>query len=167
MREPSEYWADVAERLRSLGLEVALIGALAARRYRATDRITTDVDFLARELKDLPERMRSDGYEVRTMAEPGGEPYVVFIRGKGERVDVLQAETPFQHTALDRARDGVITVEDVIVHKLLAWRARDRDDIASIFAAGHALDERYIERWAEAWEIPDRWAEAKRTLGPA
>ncbi len=28
----------------------------------------------------------------------------------------------------------------VIVHKLLAWRPRDRDDVASILAAGHDLD---------------------------
>lgn len=165
MREPSDYWPEIAERFRAAGVEVALIGALAARRYRAVDRQTTDVDFLARDLRDVPALMRAAGYEVRTMAEPGGEPYVVFIRGEGVRVDVLLAETAYQREALDRARDGVITVEDVIVHKLLAWRARDRDDIGSIFAAGHHLDEAYIERWADAWEVSDRWEEAKRTLG--
>lgn len=165
MREPSDYSAEFAELLRSFGLEVALIGALAARRYRAVERQTTDVDFLARALLDLPERLEAAGYEVRTVSEPGGVPYVAFIRGHGVRVDVLAAETPFQHAALDRARDGVITVEDVIVHKLLAWRARDRDDIASILAAGHRLDEAYISNWAAAWDVGGRWEEALRTPG--
>jgi hypothetical protein len=96
------------------------------------------------------------------MAEPDGEPYVIFIRGEGRRVDVLRAETSFQHAALDRAVGGVITVEDVIVHKLIAWRPRDRDDVDSILAAGHPLDEPYIEGWAREWQVLDRWEQAQR-----
>ena len=41
MREPSGYYsAEFAEYLRSLGGEVALIGALAALRYRSQPRET-------------------------------------------------------------------------------------------------------------------------------
>ncbi len=108
--------------------------------------------------------MRAEGYEVKEMAEPGGTPYVLFIRGDGIRVDVLLAETDYQRQALDRAEGPFITVEDVIVHKLLAWRARDRDDIAEIFAGGVAIDENYVERWADEWQVRDRWEEAKRLL---
>ena len=108
--------------------------------------------------------MRADGYDCKVMADDVGHPYAVFIRGKGQHVDVLLAETEYQRQALDRAVGPAITVEDVIVHKLLAWRTRDRDDIAGIFAAGHELDEQYIEHWADAWEITDRWDDAKRSL---
>ncbi len=161
--EPSDYWSEFAERLEQLGLEPVLIGGLAARRYRHRDRFTTDVDFLTRELGDLPERMQDAGFSVRTMAEPGSsDPYVVFIRGNGMKVDVLKAETPFQESAIDRAIDGIITAEDVIVFKLLAGRPRDQDDVQSILAAGHELDEPYIERWAAEWEVLDRWEDAKR-----
>lgn len=166
MREPSDYFGEFATRLSSLGIEAALIGALAAIRYRAEPRMTTDVDFLARSLDGLIESVTTDGYSVRTMSQPGtgDDPYVVFIRGLGAQVDVLRAETPFQFEALDRAVDGVITAEDVIVHKLLAWRLRDRGDIESILAAGHDLDEAYIERWTAEWDVGDRWREAKRSF---
>lgn len=162
MHEPSDYWAEFAGRLRALGVEVALIGALAAMQYRDKPRATTDVDFLARDFDaTVIDAFRADGYDVRAMAEPGGDPYVFFLRGHSHRVDVLKAETPFQHSALDRAIDGVITAEDVLVFKLLAWRPRDQSDVRSILAAGHRLDVEYIAGWADEWEVADRWAEAQ------
>ncbi|CAN5485991.1 hypothetical protein BH20ACT2_BH20ACT2_14870 [soil metagenome] len=163
MREISAYSSEFRDRLAHLGLQPVLIGALAAIRYRLEPRETTDVDFLTLSLDGLAEAMRADGHDVRVMAEPGGEPYVVFIRGKGVAVDVLLAETEYQLEAHGRAVDGVLTVEDVIVHKLLAWRARDRDDVDSILAVGHDLDEAYIEQWAEVWEVSERWVAAKRS----
>lgn len=164
MHDPSAYWVDFARRFEELGIEAKLIGALAALQYRAQPRATVDVDFLARTLDGLAEAMEADGYECKTIAEPGGPPFVVFIRGKGHRVDVLLAETEYQRTALDRATGPAITAEDVIVHKLIAWRPRDQDDIAQIFAAGVELDERYIEGWARAWDVADRWDLAKRSF---
>jgi hypothetical protein len=113
-------------------------------------------------MRDLPARLELDGYEVKALAEPGSaEPYLLLVRGKGIRVDVMAAQTEFQRSALDRAVDGVITVEDVIVFKLLAWRPRDRADIASILVAGHDLDEAYIEHWAGEWQVTERWVQAK------
>lgn len=167
--EPSAYCDAFADRLRRLGLEPVLIGALAASRYRASPRFTTDADFLVRSVEGLAEAMMAEGYEVRTMTQRGeDEPYVVFIRGKGVSIDVLRAETPFEESAIDRAVDGVITAEDVIVFKLLAWRPRDQDDVASILEAGGDLDTRYIDRWAGGWQVTDRWEEAlRRFRGPA
>ena len=49
----------------------------------------------------------------------------------------------------------------MIVHKLIAWRARDRDDIRSILDAQHELDEAYIARWAAEWDAGARWEEAQ------
>lgn len=160
---PSDYSATFADRLRSLGLAPVLIGALAALRYRSTPRFTIDVDFLVPSVAGLAEAMDAEGYDVRAMTQPGEtEPYVVFIRGRGVKVDVLRSETEFQDAALDRAVDGVITAEDVIVFKLIAWRPRDQDDVASILAAGHELDTGYIEGWARQWEVSDRWEEMLR-----
>jgi hypothetical protein len=133
--------------------------------YRLGPRLTTDVDFLTRSLVGLAEAIEADGMEVHTMAEPGEPPYVAFIRGDGIRVDVVAAQTDYQVEAFERARDGVLTVEDVIIHKLIAWRARDRDDIDQILAAGHVLDEAYLDRWIAAWQVEDRWREARRRFG--
>ena len=119
------------------------------------------VDFLVRSLKGVAEAFRADGYDVREMAEPGADPYVVFIRGRGAKVDALLVETPYQEEAHGRARDGLLTIEDVIVHKLIAWRAKDHDYIESILALRPELDEPYIERWADEWQVGPRWVEAK------
>jgi hypothetical protein len=164
--EPSDSSAaEFRRRLGELGIPAVLIGALAANRYRQTPRLTTDIDFLARSLSGLAETMAREGFRVDVVSEPGAGPYLVFLRRAGLAVDVMLAETDYQHEAMDRAVDGVITAEDVIVHKLLAWRDRDRDDIASILAVGHDLDEGYIARWAAAWDVTDRWDRAIRDFG--
>ena len=52
-----------------------------------------------------------------------------------------------------------------MIHKLLARRPRDRDDVASILEARHDLDEGYIVRWATEWGVADRWQLALRRGG--
>jgi len=102
-----------------------------------------------------------DGLGVQ-WALAGAEPDLLQVRGKGDRIDVLLANVSYQEEALRRALDHVITAEDVIVHKLIAWRPRDRDNIASILEAGRQLDDDYITRWAADWDVTDRWEQARR-----
>ena len=132
----------------------------------AVNRVRPHADFLIREMGDLPARLEADGYEVKVLAEPGEpEPYLALLRGNGVLSDVMAAQTDFQGSALDRGVDDLITVEDVIVFKLLAWRARDRADVDSILSVGHELDEGYIEHWVQEWQVSDRWAQAKLRRG--
>lgn len=164
MPEPSaSSAADFQERLTALGFEVVLIGALAAIRYRLTPRTTTDIDFLARSLTGMGDALRGLGLQVTEISEPGGQPYVIFARGGPGSIDVLLAETEYQSVAMDRAIDGALSAEDVIVHKLIAWRPRDQDDITSILAAGVPLDGSYISDWARRWDVLERWESASRT----
>lgn len=160
--EPSDYCDQFADDLRRLGLEPVLMGALAALRYRLHPRFTTDVDFLVPAFGDAVEHLTAEGYDIRPMAQPGDDPYLIFVRGRGVKVDLILAETDYHLEAHRRAVDGIITVEDVIIQKLLAWRPRDRDDVASILDVGHELDLAYIERWTAEWEVADRWAEVLR-----
>ena len=83
------------------------------------------------------------------------------MRGRGDQIDVLITSIEYQDVALSRAVEHVISVDDVIIHKLIAWRPRDRNDIASILQAAHPLDEAYIEHWARAWEVLERWEQAR------
>jgi len=46
VREPSDYWTEVLDRLRSIGVDPALIGGLAVNAYRSDARLTVDVDLL-------------------------------------------------------------------------------------------------------------------------
>ncbi|CAN5537064.1 hypothetical protein BH23ACT3_BH23ACT3_23090 [soil metagenome] len=157
MPEHWDYFDRFRERLAHVGAETVVIGALAALRYRNEPRATTDVDFLVTSLDGVADALVDAGCRVRTVTDDDGAPYVVFARGDGVQVDALLAETEYQLVAHRRAVDGFLTVEDVIVHKLIAWRPRDRDDIESILSVGHDLDVAYIERWADTWDVTDRW----------
>ena len=161
MREPSDSAASAAEILDRLGGRWALIGALAALRYRSTPRLTTDADFLAEPVEGLADAFEAAGYDVSAVAEQGEPPHLLLVRGKGDQIDVLLPVVEYQQVALERAVDHVLTAEDVVVHKLIAWRPRDRNDIASILETGRPLDEAYIERWAATWEVLDRWQQAR------
>lgn len=165
MRDPWDYLIEFRERLTALDAHPVVIGALAAGRFRDRPRQTTDVDFLVLSLDGVAAAMERDGFVVQAVAETGGQPYLMFIRGEDVQVDALLAETEYQLEAHRRATDGFLTVEDVIVHKLLAWRPRDRDDVESILAVGHLLDQQYIERWAADWEVLDRWREVDPLTG--
>lgn len=41
--------------------------------------------------------------------------------------------------------------------ELIAGRYQDLADIEAILDAGVAVDASYVERWAEFWEVLDRW----------
>ena len=163
MPEPSAYFERFRDELTRLGADPVGIGAFAALLYRAEPRETTDVDFLVTSLHGVAEGFRLLGYDVRTISELGSdEPYVVFVRGQGVKVDALLVETDYHAEAHRRAVNGMLTVDDVIVHKLIAWRAKDQDDIESILSTRPVLDEPYIEHWAAEWQVAERWAEANR-----
>lgn len=162
MREPSDSAASAGDVLDSVGVRWALAGALAALRYRATPRLTTDADLLIGTHEGVADAFRSAGYSVTEIADQGEQPHVITVRGRGDRVDLLIAVVEYQQVALARAIGNVLTVEDVIVHKLIAWRPRDRDDIASILDTGIDFDEDYVSEWAAAWSVDDRWREAIR-----
>ena len=134
---------------------------MAALRYRATPRLTTDVDVLAEPVPGLVEAFRAAGYDVSESALPGDTAHLLLVRGNGDRIDILLPVVHYQQVALERAVDHVITAEDVVVHKLIAWRPRDRNDIASILEAGRPLDEEYIRTWAAEWDVVDRWEQAR------
>lgn len=141
-------------------------------------RTTTDLDVLI----DVTEvtygavrtMLERDGWEVRPA---GGErlafPDIVRLRHADRfPVDFLLAKTPYQSAALQHVRHldplmlGVVipylAPEDVVVHKLLAYRFRDRDDLESLVRAGVHLDEQYIKHWCDEWGITDRWEELQR-----
>lgn len=161
MRELSDSAASAAEVFAACGGRWALVGALAALQYRATPRLTTDVDFLADNVAGLEDAFRAAGYEVTAVADEGDPPHLLLVRGRGDQIDVLFPIVEYQQIALERAHDHVITAEDVIIHKLIAWRPRDRNDIASILETGIELDDEYIRRWAREWHVLDRWEEAR------
>lgn len=151
-----------------LGVRWVLIGALAANRYRAEPRLTLDADLLLADfgpgIEALEAALDGAGWTVLRV-DPEGE--LIRLRHPQWGVaDLLVAGTDYQHEALGRARlerldDGhqvpVLTIEDVILHKLIASRFQDLADIESILASDPKLDEAYIQRWADFWEVSATW----------
>ena len=156
--DPSAWLASIAEIFEDLGLEWTLVGALAANRYRATPRFTTDLDTMATFDADLPARLSDAGYEVDVVADDGEPAHLIRCRRGPEAVDILLPVIEYQRVALARASGHVLAVEDVIIHKLIAWRPRDRDDVRSILEAGVPLDQGYLGRWIEEWDATERWS---------
>ncbi len=161
---------DVGKLLDGLSIRWALAGGLAANRYRRSPRNTDDVDLLLADAGPgsdaLISALAAAGWSVHR-ADPDGD----LLRARHSElgpVDLLIAGTRYQQEALRRALVDAetvpgagtvpaLTVEDVIVHKLIAGRYRDLADIEDILESEHALEEDYIERWAEFWEVLDRW----------
>ncbi len=156
--DPSAWLASIAEIFDDLGLDWTLVGALAANRYRATPRFTTDVDTMATFDDALPGRLESAGYDVEVVADVGEPPHLIRCHRGPEAVDILLPVVEYQRVALERAKDHVLTVEDVVIHKLIAWRPRDRDDVRSIVEAAVPLDDRYLDHWIAEWDVADRWS---------
>jgi predicted nucleotidyltransferase len=73
----------------------------------------------------------------------------------GLRVDLIFSFTPYEAEAINRAvsviLDGVsvqfASAEDLIIHKLVAGRPRDIEDVAGVLARKPSLDERYLINW--------------------
>jgi len=159
---------DLGEHLGAMSIEWALFGAVAANRYRREVRLTGDVDLLLADhggdLAALERSLAGAGWTTRR-ATPDGS----VLRLRHPRLgaaDLVLAETEYQRVALGRARaeddttGGVVRYlapEDVIIHKLIAARPRDLDDIENILDAAPELDESYLEEWAEAWEVAELW----------
>lgn len=143
-----------------LGVRWALIGAVAAASYRATQRPTDDIDYLVIWNDRLVPAMIDAGFDVRVL-EDEDEPQLIRARRTDGRVDIVLARTDYQKLAVERAVDHVVTVEDLLIHKLIAWRPRDQDDVRSILSTGLDVDEEYLVHWVREWGVEDRWREVR------
>ena len=155
--ESEGCFGAVRSLVEALHIRWTLIGAVVAG-YRST-RPITDVDLLIAWDPRLVASLVDAGFDVRVF-EDEGEPHLIRARRVDCQVDLIVAGTEYQGLALDRAHDHVLTVEDVLVHKLIAWRPRDQDDIRSILSTRMAYDKPYVDRWAVEWGVEDRWHEA-------
>jgi hypothetical protein len=71
------------------------------------------------------------------------------------RVDLIFSFTPYEAQAIERASSHSVldtpvrfaTAEDLVVHKLVAGRPRDVEDVRGILARQKHLDEIYLKRW--------------------
>lgn len=73
----------------------------------------------------------------------------------GIRIDVIFSHSPYERQAMDRVHkikmEGVEVcfagVEDIVIHKMIAGRPRDLEDVESILLKNMDMDKEYIRTW--------------------
>jgi predicted nucleotidyltransferase len=161
--------AAVSEVLTGLGVTHALIGGLAVG-VHSEARATKDIDFAASAdtvaAHRVVEQMAVRGFSAHTHGTLGPGSVVRFVQtgedGLERWVDVLFAGTPFEERAIARATPvhvlghavPVVSVEDLLVYKLLASRPRDIADAARLLADHDgALDREYLRSALAEWDL--------------
>lgn len=161
---------ELARVLDGLSIRWALIRGLAANRYRRAVRYTVDIALLVARpewgIRDVEAALTAAGWSVRRADADADAALLRANHTAFGPVDLLVACTDYQRGALERARaetvqgvgaTPVLAVEDVIVHQLIAGRYQDMADIEAILDGGVVVDASYVERWAEFWDVLDRW----------
>jgi len=75
----------------------------------------------------------------------------------GIRVDIVFSDSRYEQIAIERAVPVTIrtaqvrfaSVEDLIIHKLVAGRPRDIEDVVGVVRKNRQPDSKYIEQWLE------------------
>ena len=157
----------VARELKKASIPYMVIGGQAVLLY-GEPRLTRDIDVtlgigvseLARIKKILPAMglkslVKNDREFVeRTMVFPTKD------KESEIRVDFIFSFSPYERQAIERAKDiklGRTSVrfasfEDLVVHKVIAGRARDLEDVRSILLKNPRYDSGYIKKWLRAFD---------------
>ena len=144
-----------------------VIGGQAVLLY-GEPRLTRDIDITlgvgVRELNKLKETISSLGLKIlverdeefveRNMVLP------TLDEKSGIRVDFIFSFSPYERQAIERAKDIKLgrslvrfaSLEDVVIHKVIAGRARDLEDIKSILLKNQKYDSDYIEKWLKEFD---------------
>jgi hypothetical protein len=153
--------------LEEAGIPHAISGAVAMAAHGYV-RATQDLDVLvlasSMQLPRVFEIVRAQGFEGedRELIEAIRERYVAALHAGPVTVEVLVPVLPYHRTLAERAvrialPDGnvpFVTVEDLIVLKMLWHRAKDVPDIHALIATTLNLDQGYV-REALASILPE------------
>lgn len=78
----------------------------------------------------------------------------------GIRIDFIFSFSPYEQKAVGRAQKFKIgqtevcfaTVEDLIIHKLVAGRPRDWEDVKNVLLKNPSIDDAYVHHWLRDFE---------------
>ena len=157
-----ELLIRLAEGLDNRGLPYMIIGGQAVLLY-GEPRLTRDIDItlgldidrfdeiisLSQELGLNPLPQDPLKFARETMVLPTQE------KTSGIRVDFIFSFTPYESQAIRRARQIFLhhqavcfaSPEDVVIHKIVAGRPRDLEDIRAILIKNPQIDTEYIRNW--------------------
>lgn len=156
----------LARALETRRIPYMLIGGQAVLLY-GEPRLTQDVDVT---LGVSPDRLG----EVLEMVQELGWKVLVqdaqtFVKKTlvlpcqteaGIRVDFIFSFSPYERQAIPRARRVLMddvevafaALEDLIIHKMVAGRPRDLEDVAGLLHKNPQIDLAYVRTWLEGFE---------------
>ena len=152
--------------LDSGGFPYMIIGGQAVLVY-GEPRLTRDIDItLGASLERLPEMIKlteANGLEVLVDAREFTPKTLVLPcrdRETGIRVDFIFSWSPYEQQALRRIRNidlagtkvKFAALEDVIIHKIIAGRPRDLEDVRLLLIKNPNFDQQYIESWLQQFD---------------
>lgn len=154
--------SQLARGLDRRGIPYMLIGGQAVLLY-GEPRLTRDVDVTLgvgpEKLSAILDLAREAGWKVlagspadfvaKTLVLPCLDP------ASGIRIDLIFSFSTYERQAVERARSVLVagvpiryaTIEDLIIHKIVAGRSRDLEDVRSILLKNRRMDVNYLRRW--------------------
>lgn len=162
----------IARRLEDAGLPYMIIGGQAVLLYGRA-RLTRDIDItlgvdtdqfarveqVCKNLDLEPLASRPRDFALKTKVLP------VEDRDSKVRVDFVFSFTPYEAQAIERANEVLVeecpvrfaSCEDVVIHKMVAGRPVDQEDVRHLLAKNReSIDVDYLRRWlSEFGQIPD------------
>lgn len=151
---------DLADFLEDHRIPYMVFGGLAALQW-GRPRLTEDVD-----IKVVVERSGWQGFieSVRSKFVTLSNEPLAFLEQtrvlpvstpRGIRVDLVMAELPYEIDAVARSVEvacggravHMCTAEDLVIHKIISSRPRDREDVEHVIVRqGPRLDRSYLDR---------------------
>jgi predicted nucleotidyltransferase len=153
---------QIAQGLERRRVPYMIIGGQAVLIY-GEPRLTGDVDVTLgvgpERLPEIQDLASASGWKIlaerppdfvqRTMVLPCLDPQ------SGVRLDFIFSFSPYEAQAIERARQVQIgetsvrfaSPEDLVIHKMVAGRARDLEDVRGILLKNPTLDSQYVDRW--------------------
>jgi predicted nucleotidyltransferase len=152
----------IALQLKKASIPYMIIGGQAVLLY-GEPRLTRDIDITlgigVEKLNRLKKILRTMGLKIlvkndkefvdRTMVLPAMD------RESGIRIDFTFSFSLYERQAIERAKDFKLSrtsvrfasLEDLVIHKVIAGRARDLEDVKSILLKNTKYNTHYIEKW--------------------
>jgi hypothetical protein len=162
-----ELIAKIGKTLERRSLPYMIIGGQAVLLY-GVPRLTKDIDVtlgvgidklpeikeIAKnaKLKPLPKNM--EAFVEKTFVLPTQE------QKSGARVDFIFSFTPYEKQAIRRGTKVKVknfqvnfaSKEDVIIHKVIAGRPRDIEDMKSMILKNQSFDKKYVKSWLKEFD---------------
>lgn len=157
----------ISQALNSASIPYMIIGGQAVLLY-GEPRLTKDIDITLGigtdsfdKIEELVKKLRlkilskdSRTFAKRTMVLP------VADEKSGIRIDLIFSFSPYERQAIARARKvtfdevdvNFASLEDVVIHKIVAGRPRDIEDVKSILLKNPAYDMAYISKWLKEFD---------------